>query len=361
MNINFSIITIRRAIMHQIVAKEPKHEHATVQEETHLFELTEEVKKTIKKRLGEAAAKESKAFEVEVAEVGPGTFFDYTSKLKAKSDAEFIEASKQIAQLLATNSRRPNIPGGYLILLDCTNKSTNQGLYIVIKADLHEALAYSKKTRGRESNIDLLTDVFLSPSQKLFKIGILMERKDPETKKKHPNNLFVAYLFDDQFRADSKPAEYFYKEFLGFTVDKNSKIQSKRFYDKTANFIKENFEDYRVQSDLLKSLTLEFTVKTAKTMTPTDFSKDNFPDEFRDKYLREVANDLPATFVKDDELIKTALTKKKISFPSEVNLSGPAEGFDDHVQFIGKDEIRQLRYDPSVTLVRIQGKPYQHE
>ena len=87
----------------------------------------------------------------------------------------------------------------------------------------------------------------------------MLERKNPDKKKTPPNDLLIAYLFDDQFRADSKPAEYFYKEFLGFSVDQNSKIQSSRFFEKTAGFIKDNFENYELQNNLLKALSLEFT------------------------------------------------------------------------------------------------------
>ena len=182
--------------------------------------------------------------------------------MKSKSDPDFIQSSKDIADILADSQKRTNIPGGYIILLDALDEE--KSIYIIIKAEPHQAL----QRVDVQSQISLLKSVFLSPSQKLYKIGILCERLDPSGE--NPSDRFECWLFDDQFRAESHPAEYFYKDFLGFTIGNNAKIQSQRFYDKTEGFIIDSFDDFQVKSNF-SVLKQKFQGRTRFTFKKTPF------------------------------------------------------------------------------------------
>jgi len=135
--------------------------------------------------------------------------------------------------LLARAQTKQSIPGGYLIVMDCSDATSDYFACIVIKAEPHEALQLAR-IDGRDQ-LAVLDKVFLSPSQKFFKIGIIYQRSDEENV--DLNHQYGTLLFDDQFRPDGQPAEYFYKDFLGFSANRNNKIQSKRFYHKTESFI----------------------------------------------------------------------------------------------------------------------------
>ena len=359
MPVNFSQIQIHRAVMHKIIAKEPNQEHATVEEENHLFELEDEVMHVIKERLVEASGKKSKAFDLEIGVVGPGTFFNSVENLRQKTDNQFLEHSSQIAHKLACSQTRNNIPGGFLILLDCTVSLRNRSaLVIVIKAELHQALSYRTGTRRAPSAIQSLNDVFLSPSQKFFKIGMVLRRQTIEEALHAPNDWYQGFLFDDQFRSATKPAEYFYDEFLGFSISQNAKIQSKRFYEKTQNFIQENIPDFEVQNQLMSALKAQFAIQQETTLTPREFANEFFEEQYRDLYEQEVAIDLPSTFVKDPILIKMALKRKKISFPHEILLTGPDNDFDEFVQIItDQTALQEMGVDIGNTIIQIQGRP----
>lgn len=352
--IDFNTLSINRAIMHSIIARVPQRDSATTDYSSDLLVLSPDVSETILKRLVDAAGKESRAFELEISNTLPNSFYDYCKGLKLLDNDEFISTTCEIADLLAESQKRTSIPGGYLIIIEGKEVNTNLARYIVIKAELHEAL-HQVKIDGVTS-LEVLDQIFLSPSQKLYKIGALYEIEGGD------NNIenFGCFIFDDQFRADGSPAEYFYKDFLGFSVGNNAKIQSRRFYDKTEDFIKSKITDQTTKYDLLKVLKLEFTTNQNSLITPSEFARTFMPSECIDSYLYEVVGELPPSFPKEEVLIKSRLRKKKIDFPSNINIIGPDENFDDNVDFIVDNEaLKRLNaQDGNYTIIKIAGKPF---
>lgn len=357
--IDFPNLSIKRAIMHTIEAKLPSQDNASVNYESELVNLTEEVIGIIKQRLVDAAGKNSKAFELEISNTNSDSFFDLVSDLKEKPNNEFITISRNIADLLAENQKRTIIPGGYLVIIDAEDSETGLARYIIIKAEPHQALRL-RNQNGR-SQIELLRKVFLSPSQKLYKIGIIYEKSAQHDLS--PSQRYGCFLYDDQFRADSHPAEYFYKDFLGFSVDSNAKIQCKRFYDKTEMFIKENISDLGARKELINALRTNFTVNNDSLITPFNFSQSYIPESKRDLYISQVVNELPSSFVKDSVLLDFTLRRRKIDFPKNINIVGPEELFDQRVEIINsEDTLNELNFDhPEYTIMKIKGKPFLNE
>ncbi|MBD0332780.1 MAG: nucleoid-associated protein [Chitinophagaceae bacterium] len=276
--------------------------------------------------------------------------------MKNKSDEEFITISQEAADLLAESQKRLNIPGGYLLVMDCLDEISETSIYIIIKAEPHEAL---RRIDG-QSQISLIDKVFLSPTQKLFKIGIVYEKENPLSEQ--PNDRYGCFLYDDQFRLASHPAEYFYKDFLGFSVGTNRKIQSQRFFDKTERFIRENIVDIDQKVEMLRALRIEFTANQNDTVSPSQFSQTYLPAELRGQYMDEIGHELPIAIVKDTTLIKNKLNKRRIDFPNNIYIIGPAEGFDDLVHIIQADELGEIDLqDSNTTLIKIVGKPFSDE
>lgn len=347
--------------MHHISAKKLTEETATVVYENEIIRVDQNVVETIKTRLTDAAGKESRAFELEIQDDGPGYFYHHCHNIKTLDDNDFVERTKIIAELLASSQKRNSIPGGYFIFMDAFDENTNLAVYIVIKAEPHKVLLY--KNEAGISKIELLDKVFLSPSQKLFKIAILFEKSIPlERSPIIANTHFGCFLFDDQFRTDGHPAEYFYKDFLGFSVGNNAKIQSKRFYDKTEQFIIENVADYDMKNDLLNSVKLQFNIDQNSILTPSIFAGNVLPENLRDLYTSQIIPNLPSTFVKDSTLIKSQLTKKKVLFPHNIKITGPNDEFDDHVQMFDGSNAEDLDINnPEYTIIRIKGRPFENE
>lgn len=356
--IDFNNLIVKRLIIHTIKAKHDGQNSATVDPSNEISRIDDNVLEIIRNRLIDAAGRNSKAFELDIENSRQDSFFELTKKISELDEVEFIQRTTDIAELLADSQRRISIPGGYLLILDCLDNEGNFPVVIVIKAEPHEALQFS--INGGHTQVNVLEKVFLSPSQKLYKIGIIYRRSDVETE--NVNGQYGCFLYDDQFRADNHPAEYFYKNFLGFTVGNNAKIQSLRFYDKTKSFVLSNIHDLEVKTSLMSALKNEFTINQNDTVSPIDFANTYIPTQngLRDSYIADVCQELPFAIIKNYSLIRSKLAKRKIDFPSNINLSGPEEGFDDRVEIINDpDAIQNLEADnSSYTIVKILGKPY---
>ncbi len=362
--INFNELDFRRMAIHQIIAKSEDDNHATAILDTKLLSINPEVVKIIKDRLAKASSNGSKSFEMFIEAKDGGSFFSHIQKLNMADDDVFIRTTGEVAWLLAKAQTKNTIPGGYIIFIEAITAMGNSA-YITIKAEVNEALRFEMED-GRP-RLDLLDDVFLTPQQRLFKFGMIHERSDtddqtPEDDQLWPNNKFGAILFDNQFSVDSKPAEYFYKDFLGFSADRNPKIQSKRFYDATENFIKNNVMNYEDKDDMISALKQEFMSDDVADVNPMDFAQSYFTDEdLSEQYASEVAHYLPEYIIKDPGLIKSNLNKKKIAFPNKVEISGPSKTFDHSVEII--HSIAQISdyddNDDNYTIIKVKGKPFQ--
>ncbi len=336
--------------MHEILKKEPNEQHAKTITSESLILMENDVEDLIKTRLVDAAGKHSRAFELEIEEKEDGSFFDICHKLEQLEDNDFIESSKDIAELLASSQTKSNIPGGYLIIIEAKHPLSLQLLYIVIKAELHTALA-----KEGELHLKKISDIFLSPSQKLYKIGILSKRQtEIETE-------YSAYLFDDQFRLDSFPATYFYKDFLGFDASQNSKLLSQEFYNSTSNFIDTQLSSWEKKTSASNLLKAEMLDNQQNILNPKLFGEKCFSDEIEvlDQYHEEILKKFPLSFTKDSTLLKKKIEKDSMKFNDNVVISGPNNNFNLNVNVIStKDELETLDIDnPNYTVLKIKGKP----
>ncbi len=349
---------MRRIIIHTINPKQDGQDSASVDFSSEISRIDANVLAIIKVRLIDAAGRNSKAFELEIENTSLDSFFDLSKNLNSLNDSDFIRATSGIADLLADCQRKTSIPGGYLLIMNCIDNITHLPVHIVIKAEPHEALQFS--IIDGHTQVNVLQKVFLSPSQKLYKIGIIYSKTDEQLE--NINEQFGCFLYDDQFRTDTHPAEYFYKDFLGFSVGENAKIQSQRFFDKTEKFILTNIANTETKTNLLSVLKTEFSANENSTVNPTNFANTYMPTEngIRDSYIGDVCQELPFAIVKDNSLIKNRLSKRKIDFPSNINVVGPEESFDNRVLIIDSSEDLSALEATSqdYTILKIFGKPY---
>lgn len=362
-DINFGIIDVNRCVIHHIKEKENKQAHATVLLEDKLIDINESIKSTIQDRLTSAAGKDSRSFELEIANYLQGSFFDTVKNLKDVNDDEFLKKSRHIAELLAESQTRNNISSGVFMLLDCSDKKTNRGIYVVIKAEFQEALRSKTSVDGENKSLELLKDIFLSPAQKLYKVGIIFDKLKPIVNDEL-NSKYGAIVFDEQFRLEGlRPAEYFYKDFLGLSISNNAKIQTANMYTMTKSFVITEM-DASKRFDVLEALRSEIFTSTATTIRPTEFSKKFFSEYLSDnilmdKYNAKVANQLPSTITIDKALIQKQLEKTKMIFPNSIILAGDSSDFNGSVSIYENiNAIPQDFNEQEFTIVIIKGKPF---
>lgn len=349
------LIEIHRIALHTIYAKRPDQKCSEPDHDEALLSLTDEIKGMLKTRIIDAAGKHSKAFTLEIAQSQEGTFYDSCLPIKDQTDDDFLATSCQLATLLAVKQTRNRIPGGYFLLLNCSDKTENLGQYIVIKAEPDQGVTHSRK--DKKSNVTLLDKILFSSAQKLFKIGMLFQRRQPEGQGITPNELYECLLFDNQFSNDKKPAEYFYKDFLAFSIDKNAKIQTQRFDKLTEDFITQKVTNQDDRESLINALRVE--LKSQDTIIqPAVFAQRHLEsDDLKDLFTVEVTNQLPSSIEKDLTLLSRKVQKRKIDFSSDVMLTAPDEDFEEKVHIMRPDEDIDLT-NTQYTYVRVKGQPF---
>ena len=208
--INFNLFDIQRSIIHYIPEKTQHQDHAIARLSYDMVGLSEGIADLVKERLINAAGRQSRAFRLKFGESGEGSFYQICDGLREQTDQEFIDRSQAMANLLARSQKTRSIPSGYLLILDGTYESNEKSLYIVIKAEPHEALQFTSSHKG--SQLELLEEVFLSPSQRLFKVGIIEE---VDLAASEVEERYNCYLFDHQFSDRVHTCGVFLQRFFG--------------------------------------------------------------------------------------------------------------------------------------------------
>jgi hypothetical protein len=349
-------LKINRAIIHTILERQPPNPSGTAELENEMVELTDYAKKLLIIRIQSAFSKDSKAFELVIKNTANDSFYGYVSGINEMTNDKFIQQSQEIATLLAETQTKPKVRGGFLIVIDGYNDLTKKSVAIVIKAEQQEVLKYA------QGKVEVLEKVFLSEAQKLFKIGVIYEHDTSDGNLSNPNN-FKGTLFDDQFY-NEKPAEYFFKDFLGFSIDENDKIQNLRFYNEAENFIKSNIKNYDDQAEVLSYLKNYLLNNQHSLVTPSNVATQLFTDPvLLNNFHSNVVQKLPSSFARNTTLIKSPLSNRKIDFNNKIKLSGPENKFDNYVKVItNQSELDELDFNNSnYTVVKIMGKPYHNE
>lgn len=347
--INFNFIDIQKVIIHKINEKTEATETATVDPSNTILDLNEGVKETILTRIKDAFKKTSKSFELEILNNNESTFpficqqvFQHHLSHEQEFGSLFISKSQDIADLLAESQTRANMSTGYLLVIFAIHDELP--LMIIIKAEPHDAVSIDDMSSLHKLN------VILSPSQKLFKIGILYTKSWTIATTIRFN--FGALLFDDQF-GNGSPAEYFYKDFLNFSIDNNAAIQTQRFFERVEAFINASIDDINLKQSLLSSLRNVTFIRNGRTLHPAEFCDDYIANvQVRDKFYREIVNNMPSQIVKDTRLLKSKELVQSINFSNGVRLKVPM------VANTSAAEITPDPDNPGITIIKVSGTPY---
>lgn len=359
--INFAHSRFNRIIIHRIFAKKRDEEHSSVEHENQLIVADDEVRRIIKERVNEACGKQSKSFKLQIAKVNEGAFFHLAKDTHSLSESDFITRSKKIATLLGVAQKRTIIPGGFLIIIEGVTDEQNNFM-LVIKAELQEAFTTKFDQETNKKQIEVLREIFLSPAEKFFKIGIICQSENPE--ENFPNNEFSCMIHDDQFRPGGIPAEFFYSDFLGFSLDKNEKILTKGFYQDTKSVIMNSNVENDTKKSCLNALRTIYKQDQTGIIDPTEFGERFLPPEVREPYAANVLAQpkYNRPFTKDLSIMGRELTNRIMHFRNKITVQGPEELFDESIKVVKSvEEAVESLQNPNNTLLEIKGTPYNHE
>ena len=336
----YNTLRINRMVMHRIVARTADIDHATVVYNDTLIPIDGGIQSILKDRLSQSFGQHSKSFELTIEIDGDGSTFSFVKNIANMNDDEFIANSHDIADLLAdAQGNKANVPGGYLLIIDCTNYDGHP-VYILMKAEAHNALNIVG------NSAQALQNIILSPAQKLYKSAVFEKtgNANPLTR-----NDFSAHLFDSQFNSGTKLASYFYKDFLGLTISGNAPIETKNFYNLMVSTTETAYADNVDSINHIKNQIVSLLTSEVATISPRDAILNIIPETQRDLYIRKVANEYNGSFVKNISLLSHQLNNRTVRLGQGLKLFGPTDLFNNDIVTIEDDEN-----DPTIKVIRIR-------
>jgi hypothetical protein len=363
--VNYFDLEFDRVTAHRIEAKSDDQEHSVAIPGNTLLNLDPDTEYKIKQSLFEASDKKNKCFDLRIGSRGNVSFFGIAKDLNAKTQAEYISETGRLSLLLAEAQQTGKIKGSYLITIQAKSADTGRYVFIALKAELTDAMIMEG------NQIAIIEDLFLKPDTKFFKFGMLYKYEKWERTElldeavgadelDEIDSEWGAFLYDNAFRPESKPAAYFWRDFLGFSIEGNAKIQTKRFYDAVEKFSEIAFKDYDKRKGMINCLDAEVTDTSEEILDPKDFCDKYIHNHIdADNFNNMVVRHLPERIKKDVTLITSKINTKKIAFPGKVKLSAPTSAYDTNIELILDDEqLKNLSTkQESYTIIKVMGKP----
>ncbi len=315
-------LEINRIIVHGAHRKEGDAEYGIAEYADNLFNFGERELTTLRRRIATAFSKSKRFFKLEISKSDEDSFYQYAKDLKNCNDETFLEISKNIADLLALSHSKKTIPAGLLLIVEGNIDSKH--FVLVIKAELQEA--FTIKEFNNEKLIELVNDLFLSPAKDFYKIGFIMEDRNSL---RPPNDRHSCYMYDDNFSSGKKDlAEYFYKDFLGFTTSSNDKLLTKNFRENIFKFIETHVEGFENKKGLKSALNTLYRENTSGIINPQEFAETHFPENLLRLFTSEISSQYPHSFTKDLTLVDRALDRQTIKLVDDLKIEGPSDSMD---------------------------------
>lgn len=254
----------------------------------------------------------------------------------ARGDDRFVTISRSLADALATAQSSRNIPGGLLVVFDGTVGEPSRKFFAIMKAELHAGFIKTPDLRA-----EFVSDLFLSPKTKLYKIGIFIS--DGQRPRPDLPDGWHPVVYDSQMTASQRDsaATYFHSTFLGLSLPENAAQRVKQFYQKTKDFIRNSDLAGDEKVDLINGLYSYLKVDRARTIQVSRFAEQFMNDDLADDYRRHMRRErFPQTAIeKDLSEISGSLRSRRLRFPRSITLSGPSEAINELVTVTsGRDE-----------------------
>lgn len=243
---SFENLVVEKVVLHEVFKR--RHDGALVapRHAGQLVILPADAMGSFTERVVDAMGDASQSMELEIAEHGPDSAVAQAATLVGKTDRAFISGSAKFADKLASAQQAKNLPGGILVVFTGTVGASSRPFVAIIKAEKQSGF------RERGTAIQYLTDLFLTPASKLYKIGFFTLA---HARLNLPEG-WRAHVYDSHMTQRNREgaAKYFYGTFLGCRMPENSAYLTRSFFENTRDFIRQLSVEPEVKDDLLTSL-----------------------------------------------------------------------------------------------------------
>ena len=323
---NLENMHINRVIYHKIFKREEKDVYINPQYSRKCAILEKEGLNTIRTRITDAVGSSSHAIEMEISNhnedsVCKSLINYYSSDRKEKN---FIKMSENLALNLTMAQKSLRFPGGVILVVEGTVQTDNKDFIVIMKAESQQAFNIPDTDNG---SIDFISNLILSPTQKLYKLGMFILKDKKEINEKS----FDCFIFDVNTESSKSSgfSEYFYKDFLGLDFKKNSNIQTKEFFMTTKEFIKNQAElknDKKIE--ILTGLHSYVNNNGEKTLNCKTFAERYITDAaMRDRYYKLCeSKGIPSRSIhKDLSLLSKKIKTRSFWVDDNIAIKVPSE------------------------------------
>lgn len=347
----FEGLIVERVISHTIFARGKDKEIVPPKTSDDLLPLQQESMDLLQARTTVALGSTSHGIETEIITSEIGSFFEIADKMLDADDSGFVNYSKQLAMNLAKSQTNPKWPGGVLIVMQGTVGECNRRFIGVLKAETDKG--FNLKEQNGKTILELVKDMLLTATQKLYKIGVLVEIQQISNEIAREVGHYRAFLFDHLLTSTetANAASYFYNAFLGMGILSSSKYKTRLFFEETKGFINKLNVDDDKKFEFREALRTELRNQSL-TINTREFAERNFPQEYRNSYILHMSEvGMPdQAVVKDLDYIKSKLRRpRSYFFSTGVKINAPA-----NADF--KDLVAVELYQDGYTTVRIKGQ-----
>jgi len=324
-------LVIGRAVLFDIPPDQPDKSAGVPTGGQALTTLGTSAKMMVGRRLTGALGKNANGMEVSIVDSAPASFFQLACNAVDGNDANFVSQAQVLATMLAGAQNNKHLAHSKLMFIQGTVTAGQLPYLMAVKAELQDGLA-DRPGSGSSSSLQHLKDIFMTDSQRLFKIGYLQRNVANPTINagQYQPHEHVVHLFDHLMTSTETrhAAFYFYNGFLGCNTASSARARTRDFYENTLTFIKSSGLPENDRLDLIEALRTDLR-STSNVVSVIDFATSHMTPQIKQAYETFMIGQkgFPNHAVqKDVEYVAAKLKRRrKITFSSKIFLSSPPE------------------------------------
>ena len=326
MSVTFENLRITKIVIHEIFAREQSDAPKQPVYGAELLKLTRQGLETLGERLVTVLSSNSHCVEMDIVDASDQGVPEKAMRLISLPDSVFIEESHFFADKLASVQTSRQIPGGIVVVAIGQVGLENDSCCLILKAEVHSG--FNKRENRGVISAEYLTNLFLTPQQKLYKVGLFIFKASTT----------IAYVYDQNMARNESTtaAKYFYSAFLGCEIAKSSKSLTRGFFQSTRDYINNLSVDIEQKLDLQDQLNGYLKNKNNATISSRVFADEFLPVENRDDYavFMQDANFPTTAVMKDLSLIATKLKRRVMNFSTGVKITRKDGSLGDVVEVV---------------------------
>lgn len=319
----FENLQVGRISIHEVYQRDPDRRRKPPSCAEVLETLAPAAVTEFKQRVTAALSTDGKSVQMQIAKSGTDSHFHDVCELIGADDKNYLVHSARVPNRLADAQAHQNIPGGVVLVFDGTVGAKNQKYVGVIKAEKQSGF---RRRRDRNTTLtEFLDDLFLTPAQRLYKVGIFVE----VTTGLPAASGWEAFVFDTNIKKGHREAAalYFYETFLGCGMMEDGGYETARFFDLTKDFVKRSGFPREKKQDLIDALHTFVKTQTETTFTFQEYAKQYLPAAEQDAFANFLdAHRFPKrAIIRDISQMGNRLRRRRFRFGADIELSVTAE------------------------------------